>query len=118
AVQDDGRYGRALQRADPDILLGHRPRLVVGWSKAPEHDEVPGRVLLPRPAHLVQQIAEAGGARHAAREVGRQHPGRPGVEVHLVPEAQGVAWDALVPGLAGDDALVGLEREPAGELPA
>ena len=98
---------------------GHRARLVVRRSKAVEDARSPPTsVSSERAAHPAQEVAEAAGARHAAREARREHPGGRGIEVDLVAEAQGVARDALVPGLARDHLAARLERDAAGELQA
>jgi hypothetical protein len=107
-----------VQRQDRERFARHRPRLVERRHEPAEHHEVRGRVLAPGPAQLAQQVAEAARAQHAPRQARREDPGRLRVEVHLVAEAQRVAGDALVPGLADAQALLGRKREPAGELEA
>ena len=98
---------------------GTGPRLVVRRAEAVEDHEAADLPPPPNePPSAAHQVAEAAGPRHAAREARREHPRGRGVEVHLVAEAQRVARDALVPGLARDHRPPGLEREAAGELQA
>src|SRR3990172_10747577 len=83
-----------------------------------EDDEVAGARLREGAAHRPGEQSEAGRARHAARETGREHPRRGGMEVDLIWEAQRIARDALVPGLAGDDVATRVEGDPPRELQA
>ena len=89
-----------------------------GGTNSRKIDELSGRLLVPRPSHPPKLLAKSRGPGHAARESGMEDPGRSGVEVHLVPKAQRVARDPLVPGLAGDDPLAGFEGEAGRELEA
>ncbi len=92
--------------------------LVEGRAEPPEDHEIAGRVLGHGTAHLPHEVAKTSRARHAPREHGREHPGRVRVEVHLVTKPEGIARDALVPGLAHDHVAKGLEPEPSRELEA
>ena len=84
-----------------------------------EHHERAGLRLLERAAHGSRIRSRNPAARGIPRDSRRrQHPGRGGIEVDLVPEAQRIAGDPLVPGLARDHGAPRLERQPARELQA
>ena len=89
-----------------------------GGRKSWNTSRSPADRLAPRPAHLGEQPAEAGRPRHPPRELGGQHPRGPRIEVDLVAVTQGIAGDALVPGLRGDHRVAALHGEPSRELKA
>src|SRR5207247_8180896 len=115
-------YGRgknwAIEDRNGDRRGGHGAGLVVRGDEVAEDDEVARGLFGRASPGLAHQLVEAEGARHPARQGRVQDPGGTRVQVDLVPEAQGVARDALVPGLARDHFPARLEGDAARELQA
>ena len=106
----DRRAGRRLERISRQARDETRRR--AGGRRGTPRSPRPPSPRRSRPSRA--QVAEATGTRHAPREARREHPGGRGVEIDLVAEAQRVARDALVPGLARDTSpRVSSVRRPA-----
>ncbi len=117
-VGDGGGQRHPVHGPQDEIAGGDGTAFVVRRPEAVEHNDVARGRLAPRAAHLGEQLAEAGRPRHPPREMRRQHPRRPRVEVHLVAVTQGIARDALVPGLGRDHRVAALHGQAARELQA